>query len=256
MTTEAAATVTWNYSALARPYLKRPDYSEGGLDAMLAIAKTPAGATLCDIGAGLGHLTVPLARRGFTLTAVEPNDEMRALGVERTREMSNVSWCKGTGEATGCDSDAFDFVSFGSSFNVTDRAQALKETHRLLRSGGWFACMWNHRDLDDPIQVDVENIIRSFIPNYDYGTRREDQTRVIVESGLFDTPFRIEAPVLHTVEVADWVEAWRSHATLDRQSNGRLNEIVDAIQAYFDKRGDREIVVPYTTRIWVARAKK
>ena len=247
--------VTWNYSKLARSYLKRPEYSEGGLDAMLAISKPQAGGTICDIGAGIGHLTIPLARRGFTVTAVEPNDEMRALGQERTREISAITWRKGTGEDNGAESGAFDFISFGSSFNVTNRDLALRETHRVLRSGGWFACMWNHRNLDDPLQKEVEGIIKSFIPDYDYGTRREDQTQVILNSGLFETPYRIEAPVVHRVGVGDWVEAWRSHATLDRQSNGRLHEIVDAIAAHLANLGPQEITVPYTTRIWVARAK-
>ena len=48
---------------------------------------------------------------------------------------------------------------------------------------GWFACMWNHRDVEDPIQKNIENIITSFIPNYDYGLRRQDprQSSLIVD---------------------------------------------------------------------------
>jgi len=79
------ASVTWDYSALARPYLKRPNYSEAGLDAMLAIAKVTNNSAVCDVGAGIGHLTIPLSQRHLTVTAVEPNDEMRKLGAERTR---------------------------------------------------------------------------------------------------------------------------------------------------------------------------
>lgn len=251
---QTSKSVSWDYSALARPYLKRPEYSEGGIDAMLALVRLPPQGAICDIGAGVGHLTIPLARRGGRVTAVEPNDAMRALGVERTRDNPGVVWVAGTGEETGLPASAFDFVTFGSSFNVVDRARGLAETRRLLRPGGWFACMWNHRNLDDPIQADVEAIIQEHVVGYGYGARREDQAPVIVASGLFDTPFYIEAPIRHRVAVDDWVEAWRSHATLDRQSDGRLNDIVDAIGAYFARRGDSEITVPYTTRIWAAQA--
>jgi ubiquinone/menaquinone biosynthesis C-methylase UbiE len=256
MTAESGPTaVAWDYSRLARPYLKRPDYSGPGLDAALAIAGLPPRAAACDVGAGIGHLSIPLARRGLRVAAVEPNDAMRAIGAERTASVPGIEWHAGTGESTGRPSGAFDIVTFGSSFNVTDRALAMRETVRLLKPGGWFCCMWNHRDLDDPIQREVERIIAGFVPGFDYGTRREDQTPVIVGSGLFEPPFRIEAPVLHAVDAGEWVEAWNSHATLDRQSGGRMREIVEAIRGYVAGLGRERLVVPYVTRIWVARAR-
>lgn len=248
--------VAWDYSALARPYLKRPNYSPAGLDAMLAITKTKTNAAVCDIGSGIGHLTLPLAQRHFIITAVEPNDEMRKLGAERTRDISNISWHKATGEATGLAPDSFALVTFGSSFNVTNRELALRETNRILCKGGWFSCLWNHRDLNDPLQREVESLIKKVIPDYDYGTRREDQTSLIEQSGLFFAPFQIEAPVVHRVSVSDWVEAWRSHATLQRQSGAKFNEIVASIENLLVGRGENEIIVPYKTRMWVAQTLK
>ena len=29
--------------------------------------------------------------------------------------------------------------------------------------------MWNHRDLNDITQKEIENIIKQYIPNYNYG---------------------------------------------------------------------------------------
>ena len=115
--------------------------------------------------------------------------------------------------------------------------------------------MWNHRDLNDPLQRDVEAVIKRFIPDYDYGTRREDQTPTIEKSGLFFTPFQIDAPVIHRISKADWIEAWRSHATLQRQSKGNMPEIVAAIESLLVGHGGSEIIVPYKTRMWIAQAR-
>ena len=30
--------------------------------------------------------------------------------------------------------------------------ETLKEVARILTPDGWFACLWDHRDLDDPLQ--------------------------------------------------------------------------------------------------------
>lgn len=245
--------VEWNYSTLARPYLNRPDYAPRAIDRMLTIAGVAAGAAACDIGAGVGHLTIPLLERGLIVDAVEPNDAMRQLGQERTAAFPHVTWLDGVGEATGRPAAAFDLVTFGSSFNVTDRPQAMAEVARIGKPGAGFACMWNHRDLDDPLQVAVEGIIKSFLPEYDYGVRREDQTAIINQSGLFGDVALIEEPVRHSVAAADWVDAWRSHATLARQAGDRHEPIVDAIDALLRQRGLDVLEVPYTTRIWVAR---
>lgn len=246
--------VTWDYSELAKPYLKRPAYSPPGLDAMLTIMSARPGVEICDVGAGIGHLSIPLAERGYRVVAVEPNDAMRGIGADRTKDIANLSWRAGTGQETGFADNSFDVVTFGSSFNVMDRATALTETSRILKPGGWFACMWNHRDLDDPLQTEVEDLIRSSIANYDYGTRREDQTSIIVASGLFEKPYRIEAPILHRVSSEDWIEAWKSHATLQRQAGDDHLSIVSGIERLLEAKGLSEIEIPYTTRIWIARS--
>ena len=125
----------WDYTQLADAYLKRPDYAPSALQELFWIAGLQPGDTVCDIGAGVAHLTLPLAAFGCKVDAVEPNDAMRANGQKRTVHLPLVHWSEGTGEATGRSSGAYDFVTFGSSFNACDRGKALAETHRLLKPG-------------------------------------------------------------------------------------------------------------------------
>lgn len=253
ITPSAQPSVTWDYTALATAYLKRPDYAPQAVDRMLALAGLGAGAKACDVGAGVGHLTRVLARRGLLVTAVEPNEAMRTLGEQQLHGKANVRWTVGTGEATGQPDGAYDLVSFGSSFNVTDRARTLAETHRILKYGGWFCCLWNHRVLDDPIQASIEAIIRAQVPAYAYGTRREDQTAVIDASGLFGPVHAIEAAIAHRMDRAGIVEAWRSHATLQRQAGGKFDAVIDEIERYLDAQERDSFEVPYITRLWAAQ---
>tara|TARA_B100001057_G_scaffold410042_1_gene424973 strand:- start:566 stop:892 length:327 start_codon:yes stop_codon:yes gene_type:complete len=62
-------------------------------------------------------------------------------------------------EATVQPSNYFDLVTFGSSFNVCDPKLAIKETARILRKKGWIACLYNNRNLKDPIQSKIESLI-------------------------------------------------------------------------------------------------
>lgn len=243
----------WDYTILADAYLKRPDYADAAIDAMLSIAGAEKGDRFCDVGAGVAHLTLMLAARGLDVMAVEPNDAMRNNGIQRTVELANVAWHEGTGEATGQAAEAFDMVTFGSSFNVCDRQQALKETARILKPRGWFACMWNHRDLNDPIQARIEAIIKERVQGYGYGTRREDQTTVIDDSGLFGPVVHLDARVTHQQTIEECLEAWRSHATLERQAGAKFDEVISAIDDYLKSLGAPSIKIPYSTNIWVAQ---
>lgn len=243
----------WDYTHLANAYLERPSYSEDAIEAMLKVASIQAEGNICDVGAGVAHLTIPLATRGFIVDAVEPNDAMRSNGIQRTRHFKNVRWYEGTGEQTGRRDSTYSLVTFGSSFNVCDRVAALRETDRILNSSGWFACMWNHRDLEDPIQMEIEKIIATYVEGYSYGTRREDQESIIDATNLFGSVVRISSKVRQMQTIKGQVEAWKSHATLARQAGPKFNDVIKEITDYLCGIGSDRIEIPYTTNIWMAQ---
>ncbi len=245
----------WDYTELAKGYLKRPNYADQAIDEIISKAGVGFGARACDVGAGVGHLTLMLADRGLDVTAIEPNDAMRSLGKERTADRKNIHWFEGVGEDTGQPEHVFDLVTFGSSFNVTNHTRSLKETSRILKPNAWCAMMWNHRDLADPVQAKIEQIIQANIPGYTYGTRRQDQSEVISASGLFGPVHRIERSVIHYQNVDDVIEAWRSHGTLHRQAGDKFHQIVDRIEQMLRSETADSLAIPYTTRVWMAQLK-
>lgn len=249
----------WNYSELAKPYLQRPAYSTDALESLFKsmFLSTSSIIRVCDIGAGIGHLTIPLLDRGFRVDAVEPNNEMRDLGKKRTQNYDTVLWSEATGEFTQKSDVYYDVVTFGSSFNVTDRRLALNEAARILKPEGWFVCMWNHRDLNDSLQQDIEKIIKDAIPHYDYGSRREDQTSIIQQSDLFKDVKFTQGSIEHIVSKKEWGNAWNSHATLARQAGEKRAMIVANIKEHLNslEGGGDTITIPYVTKIWFAQKK-
>ena len=247
--------VTWDYTDHASHYDKRADYSEQAVRDLIMAMDLHPGQIVADIGAGTGKLTKELLKAGLKVKSVEPNDAMRSYGIRNTEGLA-VIWSSGNGEETGLPSRSANAAFFGSSFNVVDQVQALDEVCRILVPNGWFACMWNHRNLDDPIQVQIETIIKSTIPAYSYGSRRENPTTIIDQSQRFSTVQSIEGSFDFKTTKDDIVTAWKSHATLRRQaqSEAQFNGIIAQIGAYLDTQGE-VINVPYTTRIFFARMK-
>jgi SAM-dependent methyltransferase len=235
--------VEWDYTALASSYSYRPQYAGRAVDRIVQACgrSQPVAA---DIGAGTGHLTIDLLERQCIVDAVEPNEAMRTIGVQRTARYDKVRWSVGTGE--------YDLVVYGSAFSTTDQPRALHEAGRILVDDGWFACVWNHRRLDDPLQAEIEDLIHRRVPDYSYGRRREDHGPLIEQCGLFASVTRVEEPTLHRLSLDDWLTAWRSHATLQRQAGADFESVLGEIDQLARSRVGDEIGVPYLTVGWLA----
>jgi ubiquinone/menaquinone biosynthesis C-methylase UbiE len=242
-------TTVWDYTDRAEHYDKRADYSTEAVERLLKKIGAAPGKPVADIGAGTGKLTKLLVLNGLTVRAIEPNDAMMAIGIKNTEGMS-VSWTKGVGEKTDLPESSVYAAFFGSSFNVLDQKATLTEVARILVPDGYFACMWNHRDLNDPLQNQIEEIIRQMVPDYNYGSRREDPTAVIDESKLFGQVGYFEQSFTVGMPSRVFFEGWKSHATLERQAGPKFASVLERIQKLL---GHYEIIdVPYSTRMWFA----
>lgn len=236
----------WDYAALAAHYNRRAPYAPAAIDGLLQALDLPPAAAVADIGAGTGRLSLPLQARGLRVTAVEPQPAMRAVG-----ERDGLRYVAARGEATGLPAAAFDLVSYGSSFNVLPAAAALDEAARLLRSNGYIALLWNHRDLHDPLQQAVEQAIRRHLPDYGYGSRRDDPAPAIAHSGRFAPAQQQTHAFVHDTPREDFLDGFRAHATLLRQAGDKAETVLRAIAAVV---GTAErVAVPFHTRLWWAR---
>jgi ubiquinone/menaquinone biosynthesis C-methylase UbiE len=242
-------TVKWNYTDRAEHYDKRADYSQQAVETLLQKIGAVPSKLVADIGAGTGKLTKLLGLYGLTVRAVEPNDAMMAMGVKNTEGMA-VTWTKGTGEQTGLPESSVHAAFFGFSFNVVDQQATLSEVARILVPDGYFACMWNHRDLNDPLQKKIEETIQQTIPNYNYGSRREDPTATINDSRLFGQVSYLEQQFKVEMPSNLFFEGWKSHATLERQAGTKFASVLERIQKLLAR---YEVIdIPYSTRIWFA----
>lgn len=251
--------VSWDYTKLAYFYDKRADYSNDAINKMLETIDAKPGDAVVDIGAGTGKLTKHLKSFGLRVTAVEPCNEMREIGIKNLAAIpgTDVIWMDTPGEETNLPDASFTNVFFGSSFNVVDADKMLSEVARILKPGGHIVCMWNHRDLNNVIQAGIERIIQSEIPSYNYGERRKDPSETIEKSKLFTEISHVSSRFNTNMSMASIIEAWKSHATLQRQAGAKFDALISKISEFLAQESNStDFEVPYDTNIWMARATK
>jgi SAM-dependent methyltransferase len=132
-----------SFGAHAADYARhRANYPADGLRWALSAATRPVHDVL-DLAAGTGKITEGLLPLGFAVTAVEPDDGMRA---ELSRRFPQVNALSGTAEKIPLDSGSVDAVLVGQAFHWFDREKALDEIGRVLRPGGALGLLWNDED--------------------------------------------------------------------------------------------------------------
>lgn len=251
-----------DFTGLASDYsLHRPDYCPSVLKALLGLVdKTTDVIDFVDVGAGTGIWTRMVHAAGVkSATAVEPNDDMRANGIDDSRRTS-IRWLEGSAEQTGLPSGSADWLSMASSFHWANFDLALKEFHRVLRSAGRFTALWNPRLIEvNPLLVEIEAYLDSLRPNIKRVSSGRSGITETLNERLWASPYFDDVVYLegrHVIEMTPerYLGAWRSVNDLRVQLGP---ETFGVFLDFVEKRiaGQRVIEATYLTRAWSARRK-
>ena len=129
-----------DFTEMAKHYHNRPGYNPLMIEKLLACINDKAlpktQLNIAEVGAGTGKLTELLARDfKLNVNAIEPNDAMRHEGMNALKDLPNINWQKGSGEATHLPDQSQDWVVMASSFHWTDPQKSLPEFARILKGG-------------------------------------------------------------------------------------------------------------------------
>jgi len=149
----------WVFNRLAEDYRHRPAYPEP-LVARLAALAGPAGR-VADLGAGTGHLALPLAARGLRVTAVEPAEAMLAALVARAPP--GLIPVHASAEETGLPAASYDLVLVAEALHWLDPERAGREIGRLLAPAGAVAVV-EAAPADTPFMAELHRILAAANP--------------------------------------------------------------------------------------------
>jgi SAM-dependent methyltransferase len=162
------------------PYYARgraPYSRELGPTLAAALALDGSGRLL-DCGCGPGIVAIELAARFSEVVALDPDTEMLAEGARRAADAAagNIRWvCALAEDLPRLDLGTFRLVTFGQSFQWTDRERVAEAVYDLLEPGGALALIVPDQGLVRPEGLShppvPDEAIRALIDRY-LGPRR------------------------------------------------------------------------------------
>jgi ubiquinone/menaquinone biosynthesis C-methylase UbiE len=130
------------FTGKAQAYAKaRPSYPDALVEYIGTLA--PPNAAFADVGAGTGKFAVLLARRGYTVFAVEPNADMREQLALTLAPYPNAKVVGGSAEATALPAQSADVVTCAQALHWFDRDAFRAECRRVGKPGGLVAAIYN-----------------------------------------------------------------------------------------------------------------
>ena len=124
----------------------RPGYPEPLFDDLVRLGRIPVGGRIIEIGPGTGQATLPLARRGFGILAVERSPRMARRCRANLRPFPGVEVLATSFEDWPVEEAAFDVVFAAAAFHWLPARTAYPKAARALRPKGCLALAWNFRD--------------------------------------------------------------------------------------------------------------
>jgi ubiquinone/menaquinone biosynthesis C-methylase UbiE len=198
------------------------------------------GSTVVDVGAGTGKLTRRLVPTGARVVAVEPLNEMRA---QLEAAAPHVEALAGCAEALPLPDGSAGVITVASAMHWFDLDRALPELHRVLRPGGALAVLGQARDLSQPVQQAVEEIVGRYLPDASELSGWREQ---LAASGLFTPGEAFESVFDQLLDAEGLAERIGTISYIARLPDDERREVLARVRAVGE--AQRETPFPFRYR--------
>jgi SAM-dependent methyltransferase len=227
----------------------RPSYPPEAIAWLVEALKIGPNSTVVDLAAGTGKLTRQLELTGAEVIAVEPIAGMR----HKLKALSpGVTVYDGTAEGMPLTEGSADAVTVGQAFHWFRGDEALMEVRRVLRRSGRLGLVWNRRDLTQPIQLELHEVINRYrgdTPAFMSGTWRQ----ALEKTEFFTQLTAAQFPFQQVLDADGLVARVLSTSFIAKLSGTDRERVVNDVEEIAERNGD-PVVLQYVADCYWCQA--
>ncbi len=192
----------------------RPSYPRAVFDELAEFGRLGPGSRVLEIGCGTGQATLPLARRGYRVTAVELGVELAAIARRKLAPFPRVEVVVSAFEDWPLPHDAFDAVVSATAFHWLDPVVRVTRSAAALRPSGTLAVIGTHHIAggDTAFFAEVQACYERWDPSTPPGLQLQNASEIPRDSAELDQSGLFERAVFHRYE---WTETYSATAYRD-----------------------------------------
>ena len=189
-----------SFNQIAQPYDRaRPSYPAALFDDIVSLSRIPPKGTILEIGCGSGQATLPMAKRGYRIDAIELGDKLAAVAKAKLADYPAVKVICADFETLPIEPSQYDLVMSATAFHWIAPEIRFVKAHQALKPGGALALFWIRPALTDasrhykaPLQAVYEGIApqltRYYVAPPHPSQVKTEFAEAIPASGLFVAP--------------------------------------------------------------------
>ncbi len=127
----------------------RPGYPEALVEDVIALSGIGRNGRILEVGCGSGKATLPFAKRGYRMLAIELGQHLAALAAENCRPYPNVQILHSAFEAWPLEENGFDLAISGEAFHWIPPEIGYPRLAQALKPDGSAALFWILRPLQE-----------------------------------------------------------------------------------------------------------
>jgi SAM-dependent methyltransferase len=242
----------------------RPGYPAEVVEELLGLAGIGRGSRVLEVGPGTGQLTVPLARAGCEILAVERGPSLAAIARRRLAPFPRVRVLTTTFEGWTPPPEPFDVVVCAGAFHWLDSSVRVAKSVSVIREGGSLALVHSHhlaggtREFFDSSQ----ECYRRWFTDTPEGFRLPSAATIPRDSPELDAASDLEPAVLRRYE---WEQEYTSREYLDllrtysdhrALGDERRELLLECLRKLIDGRFGGRVFKRHLTELRVARVRR
>lgn len=232
-------------------------------DDLVALSGIPAHGRVLEVGCGTGQATLPMAERGYRITAVELGSNLAAVARRNLARFSEVDVQIWAFEDWPLPAERFDLVMAFNSWHWLDPDVALSKAAAALRTGGAFALIEGGHPAGGTEQffIDMQECYEAHMPGTPPGLRQQrpdeiaPNRRGLDESTLFERPAHrryLWERDFTTESYLGELNTYSGHIALSEENRRALLECISTL---IDSKYGGRITKAYFTDLHVARVR-
>lgn len=241
----------------------RPRYPGALFDDLARLTGMGAGDRVLEIAPATGIATLPLAERGYSVTAIEMGADLAGIARRNLAGFPNVRVEVSRFEDYPLEAGSFDLICCATAFSWLDPAVRVEKCARALRPGGFLGVWDTHHVAGGTGQffVDAQECYERWMPGTEPGIRLEPAAEIEPKTYGLERHPAFDAPLIlnYTVEIAytaatylDVLRTYSGHIALEPENAEGLYR---CIRELIDGKYDSHIEKAYLFQLVLARRK-